>query len=108
MIESTPDPAPAATPGNVPGTKKSFLRQALRLAGPYWNCERCAKVRGATLLLLLLTMGHVGLTVWVKYWNRALFDALEQHSVRGVLLMVAVFAVSFVLTIAVIALSSDG
>jgi vitamin B12/bleomycin/antimicrobial peptide transport system ATP-binding/permease protein len=103
MIESTPDPAPAASPGTVPGTKKSFLRQVLRLAGPYWNCERCAKVRGATLLLLLLTMGQVGLTVWVNYWNRALFDALEQHSVRGVLLMVAVFAVIFVLTIAVTA-----
>jgi putative ATP-binding cassette transporter len=103
MTDSTPDPAPAATPGTVPGTKKSFLRQVLRLAGPYWNCERCAKVRGATLLLLLLTMGQVGLTVWVNYWNRALFDALEQRSVRGVLLMVAVFAVIFVLTIAVTA-----
>jgi len=103
MTDSTPDPAPAAAPGAVPGTKKSFLRQVFRLAGPYWNCERCAKVRGLTLLLLLLTMGQVGLTVWVNYWNRSLFDALEQRSVRGVILMVGVFALIFVLTIAVTA-----
>ncbi len=103
MTDSTPDQAPAAAPGIMPGIKKSFLRQVLRLAGPYWNCERCTKVRSATLLLLLLTMGQVGLTVWVNYWNRALFDALEQRSVRGVLLLVAVFALIFVLTIAVTA-----
>lgn len=105
MTDSTPDPepAPAAIPGSPPAAKKRFLRQVLRLAGPYWNCERRVKVRGATLLVLLLTMGQVGLTVWVNYWNRALFDALEQHSVRGVLLMVAVFAVIFVLSIAVTA-----
>jgi vitamin B12/bleomycin/antimicrobial peptide transport system ATP-binding/permease protein len=42
--------------------------------------------------LLLLTMAQVGLTVWGNYWNRALYDALEQRSVRGVLLQVAVFA----------------
>ncbi|MFH0997217.1 MAG: ABC transporter ATP-binding protein/permease [Pseudomonadota bacterium] len=98
-----PDSAPAATSGTLPGTKKRFLRQVLRLAGPYWNCERRAKVRSATLLLLLLTMAQVGLMVWVNYWNRALFDALEQHSVRGVFLQVGVFALIFVITIAVTA-----
>ena len=103
MTDSKIDPAPAATPGTVPGTPKRFLRQVLRLAGPYWNCERRAKVRSATLLLLLLTMGQVGLMVWSNYWQRALFDALEQHSVRGVLLQVAVFALIFVITIAVTA-----
>jgi putative ATP-binding cassette transporter len=105
MTDSTPDPdhAPAAIPGATPGTKKRFLRQVLRLAGPYWNCERRAKVRGATLLVLLLTMGQVGLTVWGNYWHGALFDALEQHSVQGVLLQVAVFALIFVLSIAVTA-----
>ena len=103
MTDSTPDPAPAATPGAVPGTRKRFLRQVLRLAGPYWNCKRRTKVRSAILLLLLLTMAQVGLMVWSNYWQRALFDALEQHSVRDVLLQVAVFALIFVITIAVTA-----
>ncbi len=103
MTDSTPNLAPVVPPGAVPGTRKRFLQQVLRLAGPYWNCERRAKVRGATLLLLLLTMGQVGLTVWSNYWQRALFDALEQHSVRGVLLQVAFFALIIVISIAVTA-----
>ncbi len=105
MTDSAPgsDSAPDAAPAIVPGTKKRFLRQVLRLAGPYWNCERRAKVRGATLLVLLLTMGQVGLTVWSNYWHGALFDALEQRSVHAVLLQVAIFALIFVLSIAVTA-----
>ena len=100
MTDTTSNPTAATT---ATGAPKHFLRQVLRLAGPYWNCERRLKVRSATLLLLLLTMGQVGLMVWVNYWNRALFDSLEQHWVRGVLLQVAVFAVIFVITIAVTA-----
>ena len=103
MTDSTPDPAPAPAPGTLPGIQKPFLRQVLRLAGPYWNCKRRAKVRSATLLLLVLTMGQVGLMVWSNYWQRALFDALEQHSVHGVFLQVAVFALIFGVTIAVTA-----
>lgn len=81
-----PDAAPP-TP-HRPG----FLRQVLRLAGPYWNCDRKWKVRGATLGLFLLTVAQVGLTVWGNYWNRALYDALEKRSVAGVALQVGVFA----------------
>ncbi|MEE4607666.1 MAG: ABC transporter ATP-binding protein/permease [Desulfobacteraceae bacterium] len=82
-------------------TKKSFLRQVRLLAGPYWNCPHRVKVRGATGLLLLLTMGQVGIAVWSNYWQRALFDALEQRTVRGVLVQVAVFAAIFAASIAV-------
>ncbi len=93
MTDTPTDSPPAAAPGGKAAPKKRFLRQVLRLAGPYWNCERRAKVRGATLLLLLLTIAQVGLAVWGNYWNRALYDALEQRSVRGVVVQVAVFAV---------------
>jgi vitamin B12/bleomycin/antimicrobial peptide transport system ATP-binding/permease protein len=76
-----------------PGSRRRFLRQVVRLAGPYWNCERRAKVRGATLLLFLLTL-QVALAVWGNYWNRALFDALEHRSVPAVVVQVGVFASS--------------
>ncbi len=101
MSGKMPYAAPTASPGAVPREKKSFLRQVRLLAGPYWNCQHCMKVRGATLLLLLLTTGQVGLTVWSNYWQRALFDALEQRTVRGVLVQVAVFAVIFTASIVV-------
>jgi putative ATP-binding cassette transporter len=80
-----------------------FLRHVLRLAGPYWNSEHKAKVRGVTALLFLLTLAQVGLTVWGNYWNRALFDALEARSVRGVLVQVVVFALILAISIAVTA-----
>lgn len=103
MTDHAPDPSPHSHAGNTSGTQKRFLRQVLRLAGPYWHCERRLKVRGATLLLLLLTMAQVGLAVWGNYWNRALYDALEQRSVRGVMIQVAIFALIMASSLAITA-----
>lgn len=83
--------------------RKRPVRDLLLLASPYWNCERRAKVRGMTLLLLMLTVAQVGLTIWGNYWNRALFDALEQRTAHGVLVQVGVFALIFTISIAVTA-----
>ena len=78
-----------------------FLRRVVRLAGPYWNAQHRWKVRAALALLLTLTVAQVGLAVWTNYWNRALFDALEQRAISEVLLQVAMFAVIFALTVGV-------
>jgi putative ATP-binding cassette transporter len=83
-----------------PGT---FLRRIARLAGPYWNCGRKWQVRGMSLLLLLLTVGQVGISVWGNYWNKALFNALEARSVRGVVIQVGVFALILAASIGVTA-----
>ncbi len=99
----TPNTTQTASHGTTFSTRKQFIWQAIHLVGPYWKCERRNKACGATLLLLLLTMGQVGLIVWANYWNRALFDALEEHSVHGVFLQVLVFALIFAITIAVTA-----
>ena len=103
MTDLMPKTKSAAAPGDAPGTRTRFIRQVLRLAGPYWNCERRVKVRGATLLLLLLTMGQVGITIWGNYWNRALWDALEQRAVHKVLIQVAIFALILVVSMGVTA-----
>jgi putative ATP-binding cassette transporter len=84
-------------------SRSGFLPQVLGLAGPYWSSARKWRVRGATLVLLLLTMSQVGLTVWGNYWNRALFDALEQRSVNDVLVQVGVFALMLAISIGVTA-----
>ncbi|MDR1462338.1 MAG: ABC transporter ATP-binding protein/permease, partial [Azoarcus sp.] len=55
-------------------------RHFARLAARYWNNSGNKwKVRGATLLLLLLTLAQVGLAIWINYWNRDLFDVLEDR-----------------------------
>ncbi len=79
-------------------------RRFLRLAGAYWCCERKWQVRGAVLLLVLLTIAQVALVIWTNYWNRDLFDALEARSDTELLRLVAVFALIFALTMAVTAL----
>lgn len=88
---------------SVPPARGHFLRQVLRLAGPWWNSDRKWQVRGASLLLLVLTLMQVGLTVWGNYWNRALFDALEARSINGVVVQVGVFALILVVSIGVTA-----
>ena len=83
--------------------RKGFARRVLRLAGPYWSSDRKWRVRTATFGLLALTVAQVGLAVWTNYWNRELFDALEERSVSDVLVQVGVFALIFLLTLAVTA-----
>lgn len=100
---TVPDPTAPNSAESASASRKRFLRQVLRLAGPYWNCKRCGRVRGATLLLLLLTMAQVALSVWGNYWHRALYDALEQRSVAGLMLQVAIFALIITLSICITA-----
>jgi len=95
------EPNSAASPAIV-GRSRTW-RILSSLAAPYWSSQQKWKIRWATLLLLLLTVGQVALSVWGNYWNRALFDALEARSVHGVLVQVAVFALIFVISIAVTA-----
>jgi putative ATP-binding cassette transporter len=89
--------------GEGPILRIHFVQQVLQLAGPYWKSEHKGKIRAATLALFLLTVGQVALAVWSTYWNRDLFDALEQRFVPGVLAQVGVFALIFALSIGVTA-----
>jgi putative ATP-binding cassette transporter len=76
----------------------------LRLALPYWSCAENLKGRVFSLLLLLLTLAQVGLVIWMNYWHRELFDALEAKSLSRLLVQVATFVVILLLTMAVTAL----
>ncbi len=83
------------------GARRNFFRQFFALCGPYWNSLHCWRVRGFTVLFGLLTLAQVGLAIWINYWNRELFDALEQRSLSQFVLQIGEFAVIFVLTIVV-------
>jgi putative ATP-binding cassette transporter len=57
----------------------SSLREAWRLAGPYWRSEE----RGRALLLLsavvALNLSLVGMNVLLSYWSREFFNSMERR-----------------------------
>ncbi|HET8711010.1 MAG TPA: ABC transporter ATP-binding protein/permease, partial [Spongiibacteraceae bacterium] len=71
---------------------------------PYWRSEDKWRIRAVTFALVLLTLAQVALAIWTTYWNRALFDALEERSLKHFLLQLGTFAIIFFLTIGVTAL----
>jgi vitamin B12/bleomycin/antimicrobial peptide transport system ATP-binding/permease protein len=57
----------------------SSLRDAWRLAGPYWRSEE----RGRALLLLAAVVGLnlslVGMNVLISYWSREFFNSMQER-----------------------------
>ncbi len=93
-------PLPAPAPAPAPGAGRQFAA----LARDYWNSEYRWRVRGAVLLLILLTVAQVALAIWISYWHRDLFDALEARALGELLHLTLSFVLIFVLTMAVTAL----
>ncbi len=81
--------------------KNGFFMQFIRLAGPFWCSENRAKIRLQTLLLIALTVMQMMLAVIITEWSAALFDALEQHSMSGLLKEMALLALIFAASMAV-------
>lgn len=91
-------------PGPSHASTAAWLTEQLwPVVSAYWRSGHKWRVRGAVLLLLLLTEAQVGLAIWISYWNRELFDALEARSLTALMLQVATFALIFVLTMLVTA-----
>ena len=80
-----------------------LTRQFLRMTLDYWNSPHKWKVRSVILLLVVLTEAQVGLAIWVSYWNRELFDALELRALSKLTVLVLTFILIFILTMLVTA-----
>jgi putative ATP-binding cassette transporter len=78
-----------------------FLFQFIKLAGPYWNSENKHVIRIETLLFIVLTVLQMGIAVVITEWNAALFDALEQRSMSGLVTQVGALVLIFVANIAI-------
>lgn len=100
-LMDAPSTSANKTKAGSTGARRNFFRQFLALCGPYWNCQHYWRVRGFTVLFGLLTLAQVGLAIWTNYWNRELFDALEQRSLSQFLLQIGEFAIIFILTMVV-------
>ena len=55
----------------------SFLRDAWRLAVPYFRSEEKWSARGLLLIIIVMNLSLVGMTVVLSFWNREFFNSLQ-------------------------------
>jgi putative ATP-binding cassette transporter len=56
----------------------SFLRDAWRIAAPYWRSDERWRARLLLGVVVALNLSLVGMTVLLSYWNREFFNALQE------------------------------
>ena len=81
--------------------QSGFFFQFIRLAGPFWNSENKAIIRKRALALFVLTVLQIVLAVVITAWSAALFDALEQHSMPGLLKQIGLLVLIFLASLGV-------
>jgi putative ATP-binding cassette transporter len=86
----------------MPG-KSGFFFRFIRLAGPFWNSENQAEIRGQTLTLIALTVIQIGIAVVITQWSADLFNALEQRSMSGLFRQIGLIVLIFAVNVAVTA-----
>jgi vitamin B12/bleomycin/antimicrobial peptide transport system ATP-binding/permease protein len=70
-----------------------FFRQFVRLAGGYWTAPGVRwQAIGLTAGLIILGVAQVGMAIWLNYWNKDFFDALERKDWAAFLRQVGVLA----------------
>ncbi len=61
-------------------TKRGFLRQAWKLAWPYWKSEEKWSAIGLLVAVVVLNLITVGLNVRFNTWYNDFYDALQQYN----------------------------
>lgn len=82
------------------GSKK-FLIDFIRLAGPFWNSENKSTIRKQSLALIVLTVLQIWVAVVITQWTAALYNALEQRSMSGLLTQVGLLILIFLASMAI-------
>jgi vitamin B12/bleomycin/antimicrobial peptide transport system ATP-binding/permease protein len=78
-----------------------FLFQFIKLAGPFWGSENKFVIRMDTVFLITLTVLQIYLAVITTEWTADLFDALEQHSMSGIVAQIGMLILIFIGSITV-------
>jgi putative ATP-binding cassette transporter len=59
-------------------SKRHVVRDAWRLAKPYWGSEEKWSARGLLLAVITLNLGNVYISVRINEWNNAFYNALQK------------------------------
>jgi vitamin B12/bleomycin/antimicrobial peptide transport system ATP-binding/permease protein len=78
-----------------------FLIDFIQLAGPFWSSENKSVIRIQTLSLIVLTILQIVVAVIITEWTAALYNALEQRSMTGLLIQVGLLILIFFASMAI-------
>ncbi len=76
---------------NEHGTRGA-LREAWRIARPYWVSEERWTALGLLILVVTLSLGQVALNVRFSYWYNAFYNTLQNLDAHGFYVQIALFA----------------
>ncbi len=74
----------------------NFFVEFLRLTRQFWYSDKKVKIRGTVIILAVLTVFQMVMAVLFTQWSADLFNALEQHSMRGLVTQIGMIAILFV------------
>jgi putative ATP-binding cassette transporter len=74
---------------------RGFLKKYLKLICPYWYSKHKKQIRKWSISLIILIILQMILAVFVSQWTLGLFNALEVHSITGVLRQALALVVLF-------------
>lgn len=78
-----------------------FLRRSWQLTKPYWTSEEKWHALAMLVAILLMAVAMVGLNVYISYWNRQLFNALQDFNEGVFPRLVLYFLIYLVVFIAI-------
>jgi putative ATP-binding cassette transporter len=64
---------------------KPFLRDAWRLALPYFGSEERWSARGLLGIIIVMDLALVGMSIVLNFWNRESFNALQNKDWDGLI-----------------------
>jgi putative ATP-binding cassette transporter len=79
--------------------RRHIMRDAWRLAKPYWTSEEKWSAWGLLLAVIALTLGNVYVSVQINEWNRAFYNALQYYNSGELFRQVGVFGILVVFAI---------
>jgi vitamin B12/bleomycin/antimicrobial peptide transport system ATP-binding/permease protein len=70
-----------------------FLREAWRLAKPYWVCEEKWIAWGLLAAVIALNLGSVYITVRLNFWRNDFYNAVQKYDEHQFFVLLGIFAV---------------
>ncbi|ODT15083.1 MAG: ABC transporter ATP-binding protein [Mesorhizobium sp. SCN 65-12] len=86
------EPDPRMTPEEAEQARRKYLLRRFWISGRgYWSRRGDKLAWPLTVGLVMLICVNVGFQYGINVWNRAIFDAIEQHNAHTVYVLSAVF-----------------